>query len=344
MNSLTIGIVSYNRPQQLARCLNSLLPLPAGVEVLIRDDCSPKIQEIILSIQNILHENKNIALHVNDFNVGYDENLFQVIACAKSTHILLLGDDDLLEPGAIPNILSFLGRNELKVGFLRYRFSPELVKRLDLNCVDYYRNNNSSIYFGSSEAKRNGTYVYNAILFSGLLFSQREVLDISDELDEFKKSIYIQVAIFILLSYKHGGWFVKGPGVMIGSDGENGFGLNSASTGDSDLVDRSDVLSNLRFSRRLIIVIDKLSDKIGADFARNFFKEFNLRNLSGMREARKHGRSSLNDYWSEFCVVTRFRPFHYILYFYLIWILPSRVNQYLMAFPEKVLRRLRTYK
>lgn len=341
MNNLTIGIVSYNRPIQLARCLNSLLPLPEGVKVLVRDDCSPKIQEIKSSIRDILDKWPGIEFFVNSENVGYDRNLFEVVLRSQSSHVLLLGDDDMLEPGAIQSILVFLKNATPKVAFLRYGFSPELMKKVGVKSRYYKRNYSATKYFEAATISNNGSYLYNSILFSGLLFERNAVAELSNVDVEYKNLVYIQVAIFCLLNDKYGGYFINGPGVLTGSDGENGFGLNASSKNELDLADRSSVISKLKFNRRLIKVIDKLSETIGDDFVANFFKEYNFRNLSGMLEARRHSRSLLAEYWAELCSITRNQSFLHKIAFYLMWISPKCINEYLLLFGEKMIRSWR---
>jgi GT2 family glycosyltransferase len=115
MFKLSIGIVSYNRPFELQRTIKSLMPLPEGVEVIICDDKSPRLNDILSSI-NYLIDNEKIRFIINETNLGYDQNLFQVIELAYADHVLLLGDDDYLEPGAIDNVLNFIGSDGLKGG------------------------------------------------------------------------------------------------------------------------------------------------------------------------------------------------------------------------------------
>lgn len=341
MNTLTVGIVSYNRPRQLLRCIESLFPLPAGVKVVISDDCSPKLNEIREVIYPLVSSNDNVRFHVNERNVGYDENLLNVIKISKTSHVLLLGDDDMLEEGCLPSVMEHLREGSPKAAFLRYRLTDALIKERGINRIDYYRDFKSTSKFDCDELLSSGAYIYNAILFSGLLFDRREVLAVSVELDRFKKSIYMQVAIFALLSRGHGGWFIGGPGVMTGSDGENGFGLNEASGGDHDLVDRTTVLSKLKYNRRLIKVVDDLGGIVGPKFIDVFFREYNFRNVSGMLEARVFGRATLREYWLELSSITRGQNyFHFIMYYFLL-ILPVSASGAILRQAERLVRGLR---
>ena len=68
MFKLSIGIVSYNRPFELQRTIKSLMPLPEGVEVIICDDKSPRLNDILSSI-NYLIDNEKIRFIINDIKI-----------------------------------------------------------------------------------------------------------------------------------------------------------------------------------------------------------------------------------------------------------------------------------
>lgn len=291
MFKLSIGIISYNRPFELQRTIKSLLPLPVGVEVIICDDKSPRLNEIFSTI-NYFIDNEKIRFVINETNLGYDENLFHVIELANADHVLLLGDDDYLEPGAIDNVLNFIGtENNIHCAFLRFGAG------FDNN---YNRNYGRNIYFNSKTIVNNGSFLYNSILFSGLIFAKKSVLDNKLILRNYFRSIYIQVAIFSILNIEYGSFFIGGPGVIVGGDGESGFGFNESSVGlDMDLKDRSSVISNLSYHKRLFDVINKLSNDIQIDIYSPFISEYKIRSVKAFIVASKLGRKYLIKYFLE---------------------------------------------
>ena len=291
MFKLSIGIISYNRPFELHRTIKSLLPLPEGVEVIICDDKSPRLDEILSNISYLI-DNEKIKFVINESNLGYDENLFHVIELVNSDHVFLLGDDDYLEPGAIDNVLNFIGtENNINCAFLRFS------NGFDNN---YTRNYGRNIYFNNQTIVNNGSFLFNSILFSGLIFAKKPVLENKAILRNFFKSIYIQVAIFSILNIKHGSFFIGGPGVIVGGDGESGFGFNESSAGlDTDLKDRSSVISNLSYHKRLFYVIYKLSNDIKTDIYSPFINEYKIRSVKAFIVARKQGRKYLTKYFLE---------------------------------------------
>lgn len=320
---LTIGIISYNRPLELARAIKSFLPLPKNVEVVICDDKSPKIIEIE-SIINPLIVNKNIRFNSNKKNLGYDRNLFNVIECASSDYVLLLGDDDYLETGTIDNILNFIeNAHNLECAFLRYR---------DENQIKLYRNFNKNIYFDSNTIKNDGSFIYNSILFSGLLFSKNSVINNKVYYSKYFNSIYIQVSIFIFLSSMYGTYFISGPGVVIGGDGESGFGFNESSIGlDVELKDRSSIISNLAYQKRLFDVIKKVEIDLKSNFYNTFIIEYKIRSVKAIFNSRIYGRKYLIEYWEklnqlQIKKIWHLKPIYFIAYISPLIFLKSLIN------------------
>lgn len=316
-NKLTVGIISYNRPVQLLRTLKSLLPLPLYVEVIICDDKSPRIIEITNSISEIL--NNNIHFIQNEINIGYDKNVFNVIERSNSENVLLLGDDDYLETNALENLLRFLSKTKnFKCGFLRFK---------GISDYKYNRFNLTDKYYDKNIIKSNGSYLYNSILFSGLIFNKTETINNKEILLRYFNSIYIQVAIFLLLHSKFGSYGISGPGIIIGGDGESGFGFNEASSNiDSDLKDRTSIISNLAYHKRLFDVVKKIEEDLCLEISSSFIFEYKIRSVKAIYIARKHGRKYLSNYWKSLKKINinglwMIAPFYLFIYLFPIFIL-----------------------
>jgi glycosyltransferase involved in cell wall biosynthesis len=286
---LSVGIISYNRPAEILRTVRSLFPLPTNVEVVICDDDSPRKLDIIDCLQEFLVLD-NFKFVQNPINLGYDRNLFHVIQRSSSQFVLLLGDDDFLEENALLNLVQFIDNSEnFHCGFLGF-YDSALKRR--------HRSYISSKYFSKDRLISDSSFVFNSILFSGLVFRRDSVLENSGIFEKYMSSIYIQVAIFSILSYKYGSYFIEGPGIVVGGDGENGFGLNSAAdANDSDLIRRTSVVSNLSYHKRLFIVLKQLDVDLKFNIFSFFVKEYNLRSIKALLLARNEGRKQLFLYW-----------------------------------------------
>lgn len=343
MNSkfkLTIGILSYNRPKELYRAIRSLLPLPEEVEVLICDDKSPKLDEILISINELISI-QNVRFISNENNLGYDRNLYRVIELASSDHVMLLGDDDYFEDGTVQNVLNYLNLYpDLHCGFVYFRNNDELSKN-----IKYTRHYSSHKYFDPATLEKDGSFLYTSILFSGLIFSKKSIELNQMDFSRYYKSIYIQVAIFAKLNMIFGSYYISGPGVVIGGDGESGFGFNEASGNiDSDLKDRSSVISNLSYHKRLFEVVRNLQDETKKNILEPFNKEYKIRSIKAFYLARKYGRKYLLEYWRELKKVNIRDIWLYYPIYGIIFCLPKWILNYPIFTIEKIIKNYRSKK
>lgn len=106
---LSICIPTYNRPESLDNCLNSLAKQKEkNFEVCISDNCSKAdIKKIIRPYKKKL----KIKFNRNNKNLGFALNLLKVSSMAKGEYIWFIGDDDLLVPGAIKHLFRLIKRN-----------------------------------------------------------------------------------------------------------------------------------------------------------------------------------------------------------------------------------------
>ena len=107
---ISICIPTYNRPEHLLNCLNSLsLQTKKNFEVCISDNCSKK------NIRNLIKPYKKklkFKYRKNKKNLGAAINFLKVAAMAKGDFIWFLGDDDLLVANAIEKLSFLIKKNE----------------------------------------------------------------------------------------------------------------------------------------------------------------------------------------------------------------------------------------
>lgn len=117
---LSICIPSYNRPEQLTDLLRSVDCDPAGVEILICEDRSPRRAEIRAAIEALRPTLPyDLRYEENPENLGFDGNIRRLVALARGHFILFMGDDDLFLPGALDRYIAFLHRHADKGYVLR---------------------------------------------------------------------------------------------------------------------------------------------------------------------------------------------------------------------------------
>ena len=106
---ISICIPTYNRPESLINCLNSLASQTAkNFEVCVSDNCSKK------NIFNLIKPYKkklNLKINKNKKNLGFALNLLKVSSMAKGEFIWFIGDDDLLIKNAIEKLQKLIIKN-----------------------------------------------------------------------------------------------------------------------------------------------------------------------------------------------------------------------------------------
>ncbi len=137
MPLLSICISTYNRAPWLKVSLRNLERLIGegedGIEVVVCDNASTdNTSEIVKPYLS----RKDFHYHRNKVNVGMLGNLSVTANKARGKYVWILGDDDLVLPGAIERILHTIKRNkDLALVYLNYSYTredaPDSVENLD---------------------------------------------------------------------------------------------------------------------------------------------------------------------------------------------------------------------
>jgi abequosyltransferase len=110
---LTIAIPTYKRSDLLSELLNILAPQLTGhseVELLIFDNASP--DDTSLVVQRFIDAGMPICYRRHQENIGPDANFSSCFHMARGKYFWLCGDDDIILPGALSEILGHISRQE----------------------------------------------------------------------------------------------------------------------------------------------------------------------------------------------------------------------------------------
>lgn len=115
---LTIAIPTYNRPAELRRCLEPLLPqLNDACVLYISDNYSPTpAAEVALPIIE-RHGFAHFSISRRPFNIGGAGNIMHCYEKADTPWVWVLGDDDIPLPDAIARILALIEAHPDTLGF-----------------------------------------------------------------------------------------------------------------------------------------------------------------------------------------------------------------------------------
>jgi glycosyltransferase involved in cell wall biosynthesis len=100
----SILIPSYNRPDTIAECVESVLAnKEKDFEIIVSDDASPAVDAIEQALRPYLRQS-NIQFHRQATNVGEPANRNALVARARGRYNIILCDDDKLLPHALSTI------------------------------------------------------------------------------------------------------------------------------------------------------------------------------------------------------------------------------------------------
>lgn len=111
MRKLLVYIPTYNRYETLMHQLKMLKPFAetGEIQVIVNDNASsqPEYQ----MVKRFCSEQKNFEYRKNGSNLGANPNILNgFLFCERAQYLLILSDDDLLKPQAIPKIIEILDR------------------------------------------------------------------------------------------------------------------------------------------------------------------------------------------------------------------------------------------
>lgn len=315
---LTIGITSYNRVNELIRCVTSIQTnYCEDIEIIVSEDCSPMSSEIGEAVKKLKAESKyDIKFMPNEHNLGYDGNLGAIIQKSQGEYVFLISDDDAMYDGFLDILIPFLKNPENKsYGVLYAAIADQYNGRKNRNHqVDMI------IPKGEESAIK---YVYDPILFSGLVFKKDYVKDIDAK--SFLNMNYIQVYYFLKMIHHYGGYYFAYPSVCMVGDGENAYGIAESSGGNEKIADRTKVVSNIEFHRTLIQVIKRFDSEEGTHVIAAFENQYSLRSYMQMAIARKESVATLKEFWSGMkSLDIHIKPIAYV-YYYSLLILGTKI-------------------
>lgn len=130
MYLLSICIPTYNRASHLKNCLSSLIQCGVSsyseVQICVSDNCSTDAtKQVVIEAQ----KNLSIKYRENRSNLGFARNVLEVVQIAEGKFVWMLGDDDLILPGACEDIIGLIKTHRLADYFYvnAYHLTTEFV-------------------------------------------------------------------------------------------------------------------------------------------------------------------------------------------------------------------------
>lgn len=122
---LTIAIPTFNRAPYLKELLpimkEQCAPYPE-IEILVSDNFST---DDSFSFIREMSDDNQLRYRGNSKNLGGDQNIIECVRAAKGKYVWIFGDDDILLPGGIDKIMSFLGEVPAFLILIGLDFNPK---------------------------------------------------------------------------------------------------------------------------------------------------------------------------------------------------------------------------
>jgi glycosyltransferase involved in cell wall biosynthesis len=104
---ITIVIPTFNRPNALAECLKRIFPqCESRVSLVVRDNHSIPSVEAVFNEFSLQFPRVDAVYKRNTVNIGIVANILRCFEEVETQWIWVLGDDDIIKPDAVENIIN----------------------------------------------------------------------------------------------------------------------------------------------------------------------------------------------------------------------------------------------
>lgn len=117
---LGICIPTYRRPDQLRRCVESVIRAGArhGVAIHLSDDSTDDTN--VETVRLLQAQYPHVVHHRNPKNLGIDRNILHVVDVCDARYAWILGEDDRLTPDAVARVAAVLERSAPPFLYVNY--------------------------------------------------------------------------------------------------------------------------------------------------------------------------------------------------------------------------------
>lgn len=201
----SFAVPVYNGEDTIAETLQSLVDECDGFsEIVVVDNCSTDNTKTI--VKSFVEKYKVIRYVKNEKNLGYDRNFNNCMRFSKGKYVWLVGDDDVIRPGALQRVRDVICKND-DLGFIYVNYAH--VNRLT-----------------DKVTKERGLQIYNDYIFesgidalkvlqeypnfiSSMVFLRKSWLDSNCE--KYFDTLYIQVSVYLEVIKKYKSYAVSHP-------------------------------------------------------------------------------------------------------------------------------------
>lgn len=304
---VSICIPSYNRPVELKRLLESIDAKSNNIEIVIREDCSPKRDEVRKVVEKYAKSSKyNIKYIENEVNFGYDKNIRQSAKVASGKWVIFMGDDDTFVSGALDQYMDFLMENpDLGYVLRRYR------NVMNDGIKEDYRYAKKNVFFVAGE-KTIIELFRRSLFISGFTF-QKKCFEGYEE-DQFDGTLLFQLYILSCVCLKNKAAYCD---ILITQSMEGGTPFFGVSESEKDLYEsgKNDIKSSLNFMAQVPFMTKSIDGKLGTNITDPIMISYSKYSYGFLHEHRQDGIKVFNEYTRELIDLGYARTYHFYIYY-----------------------------
>lgn len=287
---LSVTIPSYNRPGALAELLDSILAQAFdGYEIVISDDRSPErgaVRDVVTRYQTA-HPGR-IWYFENEVNLGYDANFRAMVRRAAGEFCFVMGNDDVVAPGAFATVADVVRRTP-EVGVILRSYARFWNRPEDFHTIARYYPDELVCPPGPAAVQ---LFFRRATVLSGLVLRRADAVAV--EGDAVDGLLFYQKYLLAHLLMRRPGVIVPEVLAFYRMGGYHEFGTNPVERGIVSAERKLDVDQGIRLLEGLLAIARSVDAAHGsdvyarvlADEARHAFPTF-----------AAHDAAPWRDYW-----------------------------------------------
>lgn len=220
---ISLCIPSYNRPEGLKRCLESIdvVKHKGDIQVVVCEDKAPRRDEVSKVVSEYQAKSPYAVKYVeNEVNLGHGKNWRQCAHQSEGEYLMYMGDDDMFAPGGLDPFIDWLYEHR-NLGYVCRAYQ---MLNLD-GSIDYFK------YYNKDKFFEPGIDAYVAFfmksnLMSGYTIKRAYTYDFEDPSVDFTLFYQMYLMGEVCLRYPSG--YCNIPVAQYVGDGISYFGTNEA--------------------------------------------------------------------------------------------------------------------
>ncbi|WP_130836637.1 glycosyltransferase family 2 protein [Lachnoclostridium sp. Marseille-P6806] len=327
---LSICIPAYNRPAELLRLLRSIdsVMYRDRIEVVIREDQSPKREEIRASVKSFQTESSlEVRYTENPENYGYDKNLRTLAGSAQGRYVLIMGDDDVFCPGALDPYLSFIEEHS-DIGYILRRYRAQYAD----GTVEDYRYAKQNVFFEPGE----DSYVElfrRSLFISGFTFRKADFNDFGQK--AFDGTLLFQLYIEATVCLNRRAAYCDIPLTMSIEGGIPYFG--SSKNEQALYTSGSNTVGNsINFMKQVIYTSEQIDRIFQIKCSRRIVESYSRYSYGFLLEHRQEGIRVFTRYARELRELGFGCTLYFYLYYLMLLFLGRKGTRKLIVFVKKL--------